>query len=342
MTRSNATDLQSVVLHPALLTCAAIVAVATLAPSDLVAVVVRNLAIGYLLLHLLDVALTKYHLWDFKATTPQPRRYALVTGASSGIGREMAFQLAAQQYSLIIAARNTDALEKVRTEIEALHAPVKVHVCACDLSTSEGIQELIDCVDRNQWEVDILINNAGASWTSDFMNLTAKKVDELLTLNVTAMTKLSHAIIPQMMARGCGRVLNIASMSSAISIPTAALYGSSKAFMLNLSQAMNYELRSTGVTVTGMCPGPVHSNFGSSARCDASIYMSIPGVVLDAKECAKRSLTAMFDADNDYYDTFVSRWGAAVFRTLLPSRLGLMVAAVSMNEPRKCLKLIRR
>uniref|UniRef100_K3WI49 Ketoacyl reductase n=1 Tax=Globisporangium ultimum (strain ATCC 200006 / CBS 805.95 / DAOM BR144) TaxID=431595 RepID=K3WI49_GLOUD len=329
-------------LQSPLLACVTVAAAAAFAPSSFVALVVRNVAIAYALVFVLDLVVARYHLAAVPAIAPHATKYALVTGGSSGIGREIAFQLAAEQYSLILAARNSDALEKTQTEIQALYPKcANVRICACDLSTHEGIQRLVAYVDSNQLEVEILINNAGASFTCDFVDLTPQRVDELLTLNVVAMAKLSHAIVPQMVARGRGRVLNIASMSSAISIPTAALYGSSKAFMLNLSQAMNYELRATGVTVTGMCPGPVHTNFSATAHCDSSIYMNLPGAVLDAKECARRSLLAMFDADNDCYDTIVSRWGAAVFRTLLPSRLGLLVAAVCMNEPRKMLKLIR-
>lgn len=338
-----AKSLRSVLLHPALLGFSAAAVIAALSPPELVACVVRTALFAYVALLLLDIAVTKYHLGKFKPAMPQRGRFVLITGASSGIGREMAFQLAEKKYSLLIAARNEDALTRVQKEIEALHAPqVQVEICACDLSTSDGIQTLTRFVEDKKLVIDILINNAGASWTSDFLSLSDRQVDELLTLNVLAMTKLSHAIVPQMVARGVGRVLNIASMSAAISIPTAALYGSSKSFMLSLSQAMSYELRGTGVTVTCACPGPVHTNFGNAAHCNASIYMNTPGLALDSKECARRSLAAMFSAETDFYDTFVSRWGAALFRTLLPTRLGLLVAAVTMNEPRKLVQMIQR
>ncbi|GAB9472910.1 Very-long-chain 3-oxoacyl-coa reductase [Globisporangium polare] len=343
MAQSDAKSLGSVLLHPTLLAFSAAVAVAALAPTELVARVVRNALLAYVVLLLLDIAVTKYHLGESKPTTPQRGRFALITGASSGIGREMAFQLAEKKYSLLIAARNEDALARVRKEIEALHAPhMQVEICACDLSTSDGIQKLTRFVADKKLVIDILINNAGASRTSEFLSLSDSQVDELLTLNVLAMTKLSHAIVPQMVARGVGRVLNVASMSAAISIPTAALYGSSKSFILSLSQAMSYELRGSGVTVTCTCPGPVHTNFGNAAQCDASIYMNTPGLALDSKECARRSLAAMFSAETDFYDSFVSRWGAALFRTLLPTRLGLLLAAVTMNEPRKLLQMIQR
>lgn len=323
-------------------TLIAAAACATLAAPALVAAVVRTVLVALVALHALELALTAHHKRTMQPLAAEEKHYALVTGASSGIGRELVFQLAAQGYSLVLAARTKDALDKVRLEIEALHgAHVHVEVCACDLSTLDGIDALVAFVRERELVVDILINNAGASWTSDFADLNAHQVDALLTLNVVAMTKLSHALIPDMVARGEGRVLNVSSMSAAISIPTAALYGSSKAFVLNLSQAMDYELRGTGVSVTCVCPGPVHTNFGNSAHCDGSIYMNTPGLALNVTECATRALAAMFRAETEIYDSFVSRWSATLFRSVLPTRVGLLVAAVSMNEPKRAWAMIK-
>ncbi|TYZ64492.1 hypothetical protein PybrP1_003911 [[Pythium] brassicae (nom. inval.)] len=327
-----------------LLVAVVLAGVALLAHSESLATLARIALLAFAALLGLDAAVTAYHKSRVRPLAPQPEHYALITGGSSGIGREMAFQLADKGFSLLLVARTQSALAKTQREILALHAKtgVDVLVLSADLSRIEGIQSVLAFATDRSLVIDILVNNAGASWTSDFVDLSVEQVDELLTLNVLATAKLSRALVPQMVARGVGRVLNVASMSAAISIPTAALYGSSKAFVLNASQAMDYELRGSGVSLTSACPGPVHTNFGSAARCDSAIYMNTPGLALDVKECARRLLAAMFRADTVYYDTLVARCGAALFRTLLPTRLGLLVAAVSMNEPQKALAMLRR
>lgn len=338
---SNSKTLTSVVFHPAIATVGVVTLALIAAPASIVAWVARWMFILYFILVLLDVLLTKYHLWTFQPTKPHAKRYALVTGASAGIGREIAYELAKQQYSLVIASRTLENLETVREDIEKIYSPVQVLVCACDLSTSAGIEKLLDYVAQHELVIDILVNNAGASFTSDFIDLSAKKVEELLTLDVVAMTRLTHGIAPQMVKRGVGRILNLASVAASVAIPTAALYGSSKAFMLNFSQAVNYELRSTGVTVTCFCPGPVLTNFGATAKCDKCIFMTMMPV-LDAKVCAKLAVEAMFNADGYAYDTVGSYWNALNMRSIVPARIGLWFGALVMNEKDKVWKLLKR
>lgn len=320
-----------------------VASVALLAASESLAWLVRTALLAVAALLVLDAAVSAYHKSCVRPLEPQRKHYALITGGSTGIGREMARELAAKGFSLLLVARTQSALDTIQQELLALYATdVDVLTLSADLSRPHGIESVLEFVTKRNLVIDILVNNAGASWTSDFLDLSPEHVDELLTLNVVAMTKLTHAIVPQMVTRGTGRVLNVASMSAAISIPTAALYGSSKAFVLNVSQALDYELRGTGVSVTSACPGPVHTNFGASAHCDSAIYMNTPGLALNANECAKRSLAAMFRADTVGYDTLIARCGATLFRTLLPTRLGLLVAAVSMNEPQKALAMLQQ
>ncbi|KAF1330667.1 Very-long-chain 3-oxoacyl-coa reductase, partial [Globisporangium splendens] len=339
--RSNSKTLSSVLCHPAIVTVGGIAFALTVAPAALVAWIARWMSILYFILVLLDVLLTKYHLWNFQPTQPQAKRYALITGASLGIGRAIAYELANQQYSLVIASRTLENLEKVRADIEKNHPSVQVLVCACDLSTSEGIGALLAYVAQHELVIDILVNNAGASFTSNFIDLPTKKVEELVTLDVVAMTQLTHGIAPQMVKRGVGRILNLASVSSSVSIPTAALYGSSKAFMLNFSQAVNYELRSTGVTVTCFCPGGVLTNFGANAKCDNSIFMTLMPVT-EVNECAKLALEAMFNADGYAYDTVGNYVNALNMRSIVPARIGLWFGALVMNETDKVWKMLKR
>lgn len=297
---------------------------------------------GYASLCAIDSALTWYHTRKFKPLPPRAGRFALVTGASSGIGKEMTYLLAEQKYSLLLAARSEDVLERMQKEIEAVYAPaVKVEICGCDLGTVQGTQKLIDFVKRKDLTVDILINNAGASITRNFLDLKPEEVDGLMQLNTINVVTLMHALIPPMVKRGNGRVMNIASIGANISIPTASLYSSAKCFMLNLSQAVNYELRSTGVSVTCFCPGPVHTNFGKVSGTDESIYLRIPGSAVSAEECARRSLKAMFNSEIYAYDTSFAQFGGYTTAAIFPPRFNLMQSAWLMNPPSRMLELMK-
>ncbi|DAZ92803.1 TPA: hypothetical protein N0F65_010468 [Lagenidium giganteum] len=299
------------------------------------------LAFLYCMLCSLDAVLTKYQLWHFEPMAPQDKHFVLLTGASSGIGREMAYLLAERKYSLVLAARSEAVLERMRGEIEMVHK-VQVLVCACDLATDAGVAKLIAFVRDKDLTIDILINNAGASMTGNFHELSADQVDQLLKLNVMATVKLTHAIVPQLVARRRGQILNMGSLASAAPNPFAALYGSSKAFVVNFTQAINYELRSTGVTATCFCPGPVETNFHKTAACDSALYIKVPGVTMHPKDCAQAALTAMFNAVEIEYDSTITRFLAMMLRSVVPTRFVLMLAAVSMHHPRKALDMIRR
>ncbi|GAB9472909.1 Very-long-chain 3-oxoacyl-coa reductase [Globisporangium polare] len=341
MAYDNHKSLTSVLCHPAFLGVGIALLALILLPALAVAWIFRALFILQFAFVILDIALTKYHLWTFKATVPQPKRYALVTGASSGIGREIAYELAKQGYSLIIASRTLKNLETVRSDIEKIYEPVQVLVCACDLSKSEGIDTLLAFVADNKLVVDILVNNAGASFSGDFVDASPAAIEEMLTLDVLSVVKLLRGIAPQMVTRGVGRILNVGSMSASVCLPGAALYGSSKAFLLNFSQSVNYELRGTGVTVTCILPGPVKTNFSAAADCEQATFMNSGGV-LDAHTCAKLSLAAMFNADGYGYDTFTSYFGATLMRCYTPARIGLWMGATSWSAPSKKWQLLRR
>ncbi|KAF1791805.1 NAD(P)-binding domain [Phytophthora cactorum] len=261
----------------------------------------RLLVLLYLFLAVLDVLLTRYHRWSFSSSEPNPqaKHVAVVTGASSGLGKEMAYQLADKGYSLLLAARTESVLERMQTEIEQVHNGVKT-----------GINALVAFAAKNGLVVDILVNCAGFSITKDFVKLSQPQVIQIMALNMAAVAQLTHAFVPQMVERGVGRVLNIGSMAGSVVTPSAALYSSVKAFVINFSQGLDYELRGTGVTVTCFCPGPVHTNFGHTADCDDAIYMNIPGTACTPKDCAMLALQAMFRGQAMAYDTWFAQVSA--------------------------------
>ncbi|KAG2787147.1 hypothetical protein JG687_00005537 [Phytophthora cactorum] len=331
----------NVVWKPAHLTGVLVLALAFVDASTVV-YVVRVLLFLYFIMASLDLALTRYHLWEFEPTTPELKRYALVTGASSGLGREMSYLLAEQKYSLVLAARTETVLERMRAEIELVNRPTEALVCVCDLATTEGITKLIKFVKDKELVIDILVNNAGACLTKDFTELKETEIDELMTLDMHAMVKITRAIVPQMVERKVGRVLNISSIAGAFAVPTAALYGSSKAFMTNFSQALSYELRSTGVTVTCMCPGPVDTNFSKTANLDKAVCMTLPGLAADAKDTAKMALDAMFNGEILVYDTWFAYLTANLVQSIIPGRLAAFCYGAGMHELKNIWQMAKR
>ncbi|KAK1947085.1 putative oxidoreductase YqjQ [Phytophthora citrophthora] len=329
-------------LQPALGVFALLAALYVL-PLESVGYLLRLLVLLYLVLSILDVLLTRYHRWNFSSTEPkpQPKHVALVTGASSGIGKELAYQLAEHGHSLLLIARNASVLERMQTEIEQVHERVKVSFYPCDLTSDAGINELVAFAATNGLAVDILVNCAGFSVTKDFVQLSQSQVTQIMALDITAVAQLTHAFVPQMLERGVGRVLNMGSMAGSIISPTAALYSSSKAFVINFSQALDYELRGTGVTVTCFCPGPVHTNFGSTAECDDAIYMNISGTACTPKDCAALALRAMFCGQTVAYDTWFASISAFLGACVSPRRLLAAICAVGWNAPSKAIQMLR-
>ncbi|KAG3103871.1 hypothetical protein PI124_g3359 [Phytophthora idaei] len=303
----------------------------------------RLLVLLYLFLTVLDVLLTRYHRWSFSSSEPNPqaKHVAVVTGASSGLGKEMAYQLADKGYSLLLAARTESVLERMQTEIEQVHNGVKVSFCACDLASETRINALVAFAAKNGLVVDILVNCAGFSITKDFVKLSQPQVIQIMALDMAAVAQLTHAFVPQMVERGVGRVLNIGSMAGSVVTPSAALYSSAKAFVINFSQGLDYELRGTGVTITCFCPGPVHTNFGHTADCDDAIYMNIPGTACTPKDCAVLALQAMFRGQAMAYDTWFAQVSALLGACVSPRRLLAAICAVSMNAPSKAAQMLR-
>ncbi|KAG7375977.1 hypothetical protein PHYPSEUDO_014769 [Phytophthora pseudosyringae] len=329
-------------LQPALGVFALLVALCMI-PLESVGYLLRVFVLVYLVLACLDVSLTRYHRWDFSSSEPKPqaKHVALVTGASSGLGKEMAYQLAEKGHSLLLAARSESVLERMQTEIEQVHDGVTVSYCACDLASETGTAALVAFAAKNGLAADILVNCAGFSLTKDFVELSQTQAAQIMALDMAAVVQLTHAFVPQMVERGVGRVLNMGSMAGSIVSPSAALYSSAKAFVLNFSQGLDYELRGTGVTVTCFCPGPVHTNFGRTAECDDAIYMNIPGTACAPKDCAAWALQAMFQGQTLAYDTWFASISAFLAACVCPRRLLSAICAVCMNAPSKAAQMLR-
>lgn len=189
------------------------------------------------------------------------RPTALITGASAGIGTELARIFAKNGYDLIVAARREPLLDALASE---LGQTAQVHPVVVDLSKTRGPQKLFEAVSLLGLEVDVLVNNAGVINTEPMMEASLDDLLNLVNLNVRALTELSHRFGSRMVARGYGRILNVASVASFQPVPGMAVYGASKAFVLSLTESLSEELRGTGVTVTALCPGPTRTEMADA------------------------------------------------------------------------------
>ena len=185
---------------------------------------------------------------------------ALVTGASSGIGRELARLFAQDGYDLVLVARNRPKLESLAQELQSKHR-VQVTILVQDLADPAAAQTITNQLARRSIEVNVLVNNAGTQVYGQFAEAGLEQQLAMIQVNTTALVHLTHRLLPGMIGRGHGRILNVGSTGSFAPGPLNALYCASKAFVLSFSQAVGAELAGTGVTVTALCPGPTNTAF---------------------------------------------------------------------------------
>ena len=212
-------------------------------------------------------------------------RWAVVTGASSGLGRGLAARLAERGMSLVLTGRNQARLDETAQQIRLAAPQVKVETVAADLSTPSGVSALLDHVgDR---PIEVLVNNAGFGSYGPFAEADHEREAEEVAVDVSAVVTLARAFLPGMLARGSGGILNVASTIAFQPGPYQAVYGASKAFVLSLSQALWAEARAAGVAVTALCPGPTRTGFVEALGADVghtAIYSRLadPEPVIEA------------------------------------------------------------
>jgi uncharacterized protein len=192
---------------------------------------------------------------------------ALITGASSGIGLDLARLFAADGYDLLLVARNADRLGEVAAELSSKHA---IHATAVpiDLSDPAAPEELFHVIDEQRIGVDVLVNNAGFGTHGPFAAADVDAQVRMIQLNVASLTHLTRLFLPQMLARKRGRVLNVASTAGFQPGPLMAVYYATKAYVISFSEAIAAELDGSGVTVTCLCPGPTATDFHHRAKIE--------------------------------------------------------------------------
>lgn len=222
---------------------------------------------------------------------------ALITGASAGIGREFARQLASRARSLILVARREQKLSEQRDELSQQHPNLTVRVRKADLADLAQLKELMAWLDHEKIDVDLLINNAGLGDLGPFVTSDLVRNEQIMLVNMVALTSLTRHLLPPMIARKRGGILNVSSSAGFLPIPGFAVYAATKAYVTSFSEALRAELRGTGVSVCALCPGPVHTEFQEVAKRPGGRRGDGPEFVHVPVEQAVRDALAALEAD---------------------------------------------
>jgi short-subunit dehydrogenase len=215
---------------------------------------------------------------------------ALITGASAGIGWEFARQFAGRARLLILVARREQQLNELQDELKQQYPNLTVHIRKTDLADLAQLKELMARLDEERIDVDLLINNAGLGDYGPFATSDLIRDEQIMLVNMVALTSLTRHLLPPMIARKRGGILNVSSSAGFLPIPGLAIYAATKAYVTSFSEALRAELRGTGVSVCALCPGPVHTEFQEVAKRPGGyreegpefVHVSVEQVVRDA------------------------------------------------------------
>jgi uncharacterized protein len=219
----------------------------------------------------------------------------LITGASAGIGSEFARQLAPVARKLILVARRTDRLEALESELKVINPGLELFARSLDLSHQDELERLCHWLDESGLTIDLLINNAGVGDHGPFVESEWERVDSMLRVNVCALTYLTFRILPAMRKAGDSAILNVSSVAGLLPVPNSAVYAATKAYVNSFSEAIRAELRSSNISVTALCPGPVETEFLSIATrgSDPQKHTAPNWFVVSVQEVVRQGLAAV-------------------------------------------------
>ncbi|MCU1287038.1 MAG: short-chain dehydrogenase/reductase [Acidobacteriales bacterium] len=226
------------------------------------------------------------------STSPEKKstKTALITGATGGIGLELAKLFARDGYALVLVSRNKKVMDENAPELRRLGAPWVMNY-AKDLAELEAPDEVFAYTERANLQIDALVNNAGYGVRGAFAKTNLDEELEMMQLNMVALTQLTKLYLPQMIARGSGKIMQVASTAAFQPGPFMAVYYATKAYVLSFSEALYEELRGTGVTVTALCPGATKTGFADRAGMDSS-KLFLKGA-MDSKPVAEEGYRGM-------------------------------------------------
>lgn len=252
-------------------------------------------------------------------------KYALVTGASKGIGKSIAIELAKRGISLLLVARSAPLLEALRDEITQQYR-VEAAFFAVDLAEPGAVDQVTGWIASNGFSVHMLINNAGYGHSGSFGNYSTEEYAQMMRVNMEVPVSLIRALLPSLLQLPRAYVLNIASSAAYQAVPGLTVYAATKAFLLQFSRGLSYELRKTNVTVTVVSPGGTDTNFAARARVSQKAVKAGEKMNMTPEEVARQAVDAMMTGKTEHITGWVNRLGAAL-AWLMPRKLSESVAA---------------
>lgn len=230
--------------------------------------------------------------------------YALITGASKGIGKSIAYELAKQGYSLLLVARSEQELQTLSDDLQLKYG-ISAPFLSIDLSINDASLQVTNWVKMNNYPIGILVNNAGYGVWGDFSKSSLTDQLGMMQLNMNVIVELSHLLLPALLQQKQAYILNISSTAAYQAVPTLAVYSATKAFVLSFTRALRFELAKTSISVTCFSPGPVNTGFASRAGLEALNKMA-EKFNMQPDEVAKMAVKAMFSKKSEVIPGFTN------------------------------------
>lgn len=250
--------------------------------------------------------------------------FALVTGASGGIGLAIAHELAKKKTDLLLVARSEQNLTKAKKEIHEKYG-VRVEYLSADLSSSEGVTSIFNWINKNTFQVSILVNNAGYGLWSSVEQTNWKDLNNMMQLNMISLVELCHGLIPELKKHSQSYILNVASTASYQALATMAAYAASKSFVLLFTRGLRRELKNTTVSVTCLSPGTTTSSFVDRAGMNETMRKRAEKVTMEPSEVAKIAVRGMFNKKAEIIPGFIN-WFSVQMTYLLPKGIPESIA----------------
>ena len=245
--------------------------------------------------------------------------YALITGASKGIGKAIAETLAAHKINLLLVARSEQLLQELATNLSQQHQ-VQAAWFAADLAAPGATAAIMNWITENGYEINILVNNAGYGLSGRFDSYSAEAHAEMMRVNMTVPVVLCREMLPLLQQQPKAYILNIVSSAAYQAVPGLSVYAASKAFMLRFTRGLRYELRKTNISVTAVSPGSTDTDFAHRAQVGEKALKTAEKVNMTPQAVAQQAVAAMFAGKTELITGFINKAGA-FFAWLLPKKL---------------------
>lgn len=256
----------------------------------------------------------------------------LITGASSGIGYELAKLFAKDKYNLVLIGRNEDKLKEISKELK--QEGISVMLVCKDLSQSKAPEEIYSILKAKSIHIDVLVNNAGIQVYGEFHNSNLQQNLNMIQINLVSIIQLTRLLLPEMVKNGKGRILNIASTGSFGAGPLNSVYCATKSFLLSFSEAIAEELRNTGVSVTALCPGATETEFAERAGISDIRLFKYTLMIMDAKKVAQIGYLALSSGKSVVVAGLLNKITVLSFK-FMPRKLVTKTIKYFMDRPQK-------